>query len=469
MSTFGYRGTSSGGRYYGMPEGLSIGSAGGLEWTMRQKRLSQTDNVYGSGFDQGFQGGQRERRAMLAATSIQANRRAGMTSVLQDFQTETTRFNREYEAATNAMDAVNQRFSEGQAKIAGVLENLDKAPSKASSIGQFSSMAQAQMQDTQLALNRLSGMKAPSVIDVPTKFIDPFSGEEVMLDAKFEDLYDAPDAGAVARQAVIGKFEKARDSIRADIDSQVETHYGASTRTVFGDQESRSMLERMSQHMQDLDNKRMGRFQGTADYMEAQKRMMDYGSQYSRDIRTLKSKGIDIGSDNPWHPASGAKVNKLLEGVAYMDNMDKYSEAAAMAVISGDDKMMSYKAQTGGLSGKKHYINPAEFYFDADINAELDKMVKYTESKLNLEFKQEGANYEAEFDKRRNRALQQVEAAERNKELNRIRSGEIDAQKRGLQQRLEKQQQEYASAMAGLKGGGGSGSSSITFSETRPS
>ena len=64
---------------------------------------------------------------MLAATSIQANRRAGMTSVLQDFQTETTRFNREYEAANNAMDALNQRFSEGQAKIAGVLEGLDRA------------------------------------------------------------------------------------------------------------------------------------------------------------------------------------------------------------------------------------------------------------------------------------------------------------------------------------------------------
>ncbi len=481
MSTFNYNRNDLRlfyGPQVGEDKAEGTGTLSSMVNTMNRGKLNQWQSRGYTMFNDDHIMGRREAGAMTGAKMIQADRRSGFSGTLGEFQAETTRFNRDFEASETLRLAMDDKFAKTDANMQTMLEGLGSNPSKASSIGQFQMLAKNSMQETQRAMNKLSGMKAPDLIDLPTTFKDPFTGEDVPLGTKFEDMYEADDPKAMANAIVNRKFKTASQATARQLEKDLRGQLGDAYD--FDDATAKKIMafSELNDNNQDAYVRRdMGAIssntyalQQSAGEMVGVFRdlgMDDVADRTERMQRSLSySNSYNAGAAEHYRDTS-AELHQLAKGLRAKSNITEYSEANALAQMSGmvRNGRMSFKDN----SGNAQTLDPTEYYLGSDKNAELAKMKKFTESKLAIEFRSEEASFSKEFENRVMRAEQEVEAGIRNKELNAIRSGSIDAQKRQLQERLTKQQNEYESTLAGLASGGGSPDTGVIMTDNRPS
>ncbi len=450
-----------------------VGSYGSMQQTMNRGALTGWRSRGYQMFNEDHVLGRREKGAMTGASLIQADRRSGFSETLAGFQAETSRFNRDFEESETMRVAMDSKFAAADANMQAMLEGLDKAPSRASSVGQYQMLAKNSMQETQQALNKLSGMKAPDLIDMPTTFKDPFTGEDVELGTKFADIYQADDPTQMANQIVDRKFKQATSRRVAELQSESRKELGKAYD--FSD-DLGGQVQQIAASFKQVDTTRY------SPALHSQHHLQALSAQALNTAESLRKEGandladqveslqyVRMGINGIRHSAARdtiAALDAQSKGLKAKKNIQEFAEAGALAEMSGMRENLSFKDN----SGNRQYLDPTEYFIGADKNKELSKMKEYTASKLALEFRAEGASFESEFNNRVQRAEAEVEAGIRNKELNAIRSGSIDAQKRQLQERLANQQNEYASTLAGLASGGGqSGDAGIIMSDTRPS
>jgi len=416
-----------------------------FDWTMKQNDLQSMTNAGYYGFSDDFMAAQREKRAMYAANFMQLRRRAGLNEDLADFQEATSAFNLEFEEANRTYEAMTQKWNEQSRSLDALMMGTaggDRAP--AQSMQEYSMLAKQAMQDTQAALNRLSSFQMPELRSTPTTFTDPFSGEQIGLDAKFEDLYNSEEPAEVARRAVQNRFTNLRNKAYSNIMTGVEKEFTGYDK----------LSEEDIKNAQTLSNfyslqKQLGKAKARE---ESDMGAVDYAARYFKDREDVRSLGLIGYVDS---------INKV---TAARQSADAYADAAALAGLSGDTEFLSYT--TMGTQNKA-WINPAEFYLNANVDEELAKITKYTEGKLAVELRGEEEQYRKEFETRKERALAEFDAAERNKKINQQRAASIAAQKRSLQQKLEAQQTEYQETTSRLGSLGGSGDD-IQFQDDRP-
>mgnify|MGYP001338264694 CR=1 FL=1 len=353
---------------------------------------------------------------------------------LLTFQQESEDFNLAFGSSQSAREALDTQFNQTNTEISEVLSGMADAPDKASSIGQYSKLAQKSMQDTQKAIADLDAFKAPQAVELVSSFVDPFTGKKVGLDSKFEDFYTETDPTSMANRMVNEEFKDTRASIYKDLRSNIE-----------------------ADPLKDRYDAARG-FDMDKTYHQANpnanKQARNQAAHYAGIINMYDS--------------GGPSLDEVMKGMKDYDkataNLDRYASAATLAKMAGANKMDSF---TGDF-GEEMYINPTEYYLNADVNAELASMKDKTATRLDIERLNDRASFSKEFDARKQRAQSQAGQAEQNDKINKIRQQQIVDQKNQLQQRLQRQQAEYGSTLAGF-GTGDSSDTGVQFTDTRPS
>lgn len=427
----------------------------GMKWIGKQSQLANIYNSQygtGTGFTDDWQAGQREKMAMWAATNMQVDRKKQFFSTLSDFQENTNEFMRRHADMQIAQDSMEADFARQDLAIQDVLTNLDKGGSRATSRKQYMQLAQDAMRETQAALNKVSNFKMPELRDLPTEFIDPFSGRQLDMSKTFDDVYTSEVSSDIARQAVMGRFHDTRRAVLDDIYGGISAQYGDID--VIGRSYENNLAGLMGQY--NAANQIEHGLYGSA---------MWNSRQAERD--QLRAKIKDITGYDVTRTADKTALEALQAGVSEYANAHPYASAAALADLADNTSWMWYETTTKKGKGQ---INPLEFYLSRGVNtqAELDKIIDYTTSKFDVDFRTEEMSYRNEFEARRQRAIEEVNSAKRNQELNDLRAGQMEQQKRSLQQRLERQQQEYQQTLAGM-GMSMSDDEGVTFSDSRPS
>ena len=403
-----------------------------------------------AGFDEDWMAGQREKMAMFSANRLQLDRKQAYNDMLRGFQDDTSEFMRRHADAQIAQASMESEFQRQDLAISDVLAGLEKGASRATSRRQYMQMAQSAMRDTQAALNKVSNFRMPELRDLPTTFTDPFSGRTIDMSTKFSDIYNEEDPAAVARQSVMSRFEDTRSSVINDIYSSIADKYGDMDRIKAAKAGDFASLYSQYQAANDQGSGWGGSLMWSA-------------NQSTRDRLRKEMKDL-TGYDIYGSQADRLALGAIQSAMGELEGAEAYADAASMAALAGNADWVSYK----NSGGKTVYFNPLEQYLNSDINAELEKIIGFTESKFNVDFRKEGFSFKQEFENRRDRAIGEIESAKRNQELNDLRAGQMEQQKRQLQQRLERQQQEYQSTLAsfGTSMGDGEG---VVFTDTRPS
>lgn len=391
--------------------------------------------------DEGQIGKSRLQMNMNYANRKALERRQSRVDQLEEFSAESDRFNMQLGQTMSAIDSLDQRFLQNEEKISSMLAGFDSAPDKASSLSQYSQMAQRSMQETQRAISSLDQLKAPQAGELKTSFIDPFSGQEVDLGTNFEDVYRGTNSREIAREMVESDFKRRRSDIRSTLMNDLfDTDSFRELQSNFMGNDARSGTNR--------------------------KLLEDAISVYASGDQGINLGRIGLeerGLISRFDPNAEQTLRGFASQIKGYEELDSYASAAAIAAMTGQKGFSSYQRNRDQI-----FVNPAEYYMGSDINAELDQIVDYTTSKLDVERLEDRAQFQAEFDARKERAIRGNEATMRNQKLNEARQAGINEKKQQLQQRLMRQQQEMQRTIAGNLGGEGS-ATGVRFTDTRPS
>lgn len=464
------------GRGAGLDSSTPLGSYDSMAYILQNDQLDQLTGGYGRRYFQedGNLGATRLTYNMNYANQQALTRRQKLSSTLAEFGEASDKFNLQYGASLSAREALDTRYMAANEQVSSILGDIDNAPDRASSVSQYSMLAQKSMQDTQRAIASLSGFKAPQSVTAKNTFIDPFSGKEVGFDAKFEDLYQAEtDTAGMAKTMVRSEFNQNRDRIKAQVKQDMENN------PLYSIVQGRQGVDRLG------DQLRNNYRRGSVSREEYERQLVDHalttGSLYDRrDTSTggrrlraeqeglVRQFALQNNLIDPYDSGSPTLEDVLNSTSTLMkgrDNLDRFASAAALAEMSGAKGFDSFTDDYG----KKTYVNPVEYFYNSDINENLRRMEEYTSTKLETARLSDRAAFADEFDNRRNRAMRESDQAAQNAELNRLRTTQIETQKQELQQRLERQKQEYESTISGLSGSGDAADTGFIFTDSRPS
>jgi hypothetical protein len=357
----------------------------------------------------------------------------------EKYSRDTSEFNLQLLEQGKAQESFASRLLEQNERLAGIREGITSSASAASSTRIYSGLAQSQMQNTARYLKELEAYKAPSVPEIDFSFRDPITGKKLEIDTQFEDVYEEGDLPEnIARQLVLDRFKKKSEKIKDQFLKESGSSYGSVENyytneiKAYADQTGMSLDMAVNELYNMKGSSKYGGSESwfNANATDADRAKQDYFEQFQR--------------------------AKRMESVA-----ENFSEAQALADIAGF---------TDFTVGKKQNVkfDAVAAFYEQDINKVLEDMISGTTDRLTIARLGQREDFMREFNRRRERAMDQQEAFNRQQRENRDRAESMAQEKRRVQSLFESQKREYETTMSSFGYTPEAIAGGITFDDTRP-
>ena len=368
-------------------------------------------------------GGKKFMRGALASRNEQA----------EQFGKQSDSFNIEMLKQAQAAETFSAGYDRASTRLGTLRSGMSQSASSASSAREYSGIAQNTMQATGRYLSELEKFQAPTQQDLSFTFKDPITGQDLMIDSKFEDVYKDQDPKERARTAVYDTFAKSTDMYREQLQSNILDEYGNFDDWMYG-----------GKHLSDLSiHRRRELARDRLDYSTYEKKVIREGSDYI------------------------ARYNEMERAI---NNTDQTAEAMAMAEMTDYGGTMSYTNKHGGDGWMTTDMSQSLLFFNADHNKLLDDMFKNTTERMEIARLDDRTAVETEFNRRKDAALSQRALSDSQLRRNQAQAQGIAEEKQRVRQLMEEQRIEYAQTLSsfGSSPVNESGGDSVTFGDIRP-
>ena len=359
-------------------------------------------------------GGKKFQRGTLASRNEQA----------EQFGKESDSFNIEMLKQAQAAETFSSGYNKSTDRLGILRSGMSQSASSASSAREYSGIAQNTMQATGRYLSELEKFQAPTQQDLSFTFKDPTTGQDLMIDSNFEDIYKDQDPKERARSAVYDTFAKSTDMYREQLQSGIKDKYG------------------------NYDDYTFAQGGGEA------KHLSEYHSSYL----------------NMWEQDGNAYIKQYNEMQRAIDATDQTAEAMAMADMTDYGGTMSYAGKMGANPEATQDFSQSLLFFNADHNKLLDDMFKNTTERMEIARLDDRTAVETEFNRRKDAALSQRALSDSQLRRNQAQAQGVAEEKQRVRQLMEKQRIEYAQTLSsfGSSPVNESGGDSVTFGDIRP-
>lgn len=368
-------------------------------------------------------GGKKFQRSTLSSRNEQA----------EQFGKESDSFNIEMLKQAQAAETFSAGYDRASTRLGSLRSGMSQSASSASSAREYSGIAQNTMQATGRYLSELEKFQAPTQQDLSFTFKDPTTGQDLMIDSKFEDVYKDQDPKERARTAVYDTFAKSTDMYREQLQSNILDEYGNFDDWMYG-----------GKHLSDLNiHRRQELATDKIDYSTYEKKVIRQGSDYI------------------------ARYNEMERAI---NSTDQTAEAMAMADMTDYGGTMSYTNKHGEYGDVTTDMSQSLLFFNADHNKLLDDMFKNTTERMEIARLDDRTAVETEFNRRKDAALSQRALSDSQLRRNEAQAQSVAEEKQRVRQLMEEQRIEYAQTLSsfGSSPVNESGGDSVTFGDIRP-
>ena len=444
-------------------------------------------------------------------TEFGVNRKARMLDQMSADSRRFSRLSGEYAEEFKQYEAEKASFMEASAaseeKIFALGEEILKetdSSKRASSIAEYSQLAQAKMGDTARYLSRLESMKAPEDFQLTTDFLDPVTGKKQSLNTQFEDVYSPGDnttdllkksfndqvktgvdraramnmligeankianerfGGALGNQAT-DYFESiglgAMGAVEFDPDRDYVSEYeklsGKSVDEAFKEAErSRRVTLSDKRKEYDMEETRFKHRTRDMDKTSAKYREM---SETHRLNQTSRLRNMESFYDRTDEITRDVMINMLGETAS------GYTDFQYLALLDKGDWMTGDKPDIGVYNKSFEHKAAYSGMSNAEIYQQMEDI--FVDSGLEMEA-QRKSTLQEEFARRKEAGKTRLLTEQKQNEVNKARAARIRAERDEVRMLSEKQKSEYAKTLSSQgftpKGDSGDG---LEFTNTRP-
>lgn len=404
------------------------------------------------------------RKAMFAEFSTN-QQMLGIDSLSADarrFSRESQEFASSLESKIKQQDEFIASQTERTQNLLELGESITSASdeaTKVSSVGEFSQLATSQIQETQQYLDKLESFRTPDLVNPTTSFIDPFTGNEINMNTKFEDVYTSESTEETLRSSLRSRVTEGMDNIDFRFDDDAVASAQASS-------------DRLNQQMNAVRSQIERAGYRVPSYITEDTQFSEFG----------QGAGLSAGTI-PGYVTLARNAQAAQENLNYIQRDRARQERDVLLSMlgetaTGDFEFMVGSVSTGPVGGlfggnsvsTRNVSISNSIALSGMSNEEIYQMMEdsYVAGGLAQE-EQRQSTFRQEFERRQDAAQSLFESEMRQNEINKAQAARIAEEKEQVRLLSEQQKRDYEKVLSSQgfspKGDSGEG---LGFTDTRP-
>ena len=371
-------------------------------------------------------------------------------TLAEKYTSDTKAFNESLLEQGMAQEKFASRLLEQSERLSEIREGMPSAASAASSTRLYGELAQARMQNTARYLKELEAYKAPESPEIDFSFRNPITGQKMNIDDRFEDIYvEEEPVSAVARRSILEGFASRRDAIMEEFLEDSARIYGRSSDYMEANPDGTYGIRRRNT----IEEAMKDQYGPSNSFMPG---YLDLGLRFRQEAEPVSPQSMQ-------EVAETAYYNNFLNALQLEQRAESFAEAQALA------DMADFTEFTVNPTGRNETtFDAVTAFYEQDANKILEDMIEKTTDRLEISRLGKREDFMNEFNRRRERAVSQQDAFNRQQKENRERAEEMAKEKARVQQLFESQKREYESTMSSFGYTPDQIAGGITFDDTRP-